>query len=159
MGDFKKPYPKLVAFFNYYQMLGGLIGLLVTFILLKNPSSDSAYILRIVTQTLVFLLSFYCGYTFLNKDDKRGIDLSIFCHVLQLFQVKAGGIFYVFASGLGFFVPISGTPDESATLISTSTYNLELSPLDATSFWSINLIAVVMLILLIILKFAYAKNK
>lgn len=157
MSNFYKRYPKLIAFFTYYQMLGGLIGLLVTFILLRNPSSDGTYILRMTVQTLFFAFSFYCGYLFLNKDLRRATDLSIVCHILQLLQIQIGGLFYVFASGTGLFIKILGTQPEMGKFWSISYFNLEIISLNAPAFLSLNLVAFVMIILLILLKQSYEK--
>lgn len=158
MGDFKRKYPKLIAFFTYYQMLGGLLGLMITFILLKNPSSDIEYIGEFIAQTVAFCLSFYCGYQFLNKANRAAIDWSIFCHLLQLVQFKIGGFYFLFASGIGFFRTLQGSPTNNTTTLSISKFRLEVAPLDSPDYFSLNLIALLMLILLIILKIAYAKK-
>ncbi len=82
-------------------MIGGLIGLLITFLLLRKlPISPETWTLFII-QTLLFCFTFYCGYAFMNKDYRRAVNLSLYANLLQIVPFAIGGIGYNFVSGLG----------------------------------------------------------
>lgn len=137
-----------IAFLTYYLMLAGLIGLLVSFLLLRNPEPAFWYWLTLITQGLLFFACFYAGYLFLNKDYKRAIDWSIIVQFLQLVSFSAGGWSYYFVSGVGLFIGYSGATEGLDLSAGISEFEWLIVPRSEAFSLSINIIALIILIIL-----------
>ena len=151
-----KGFHRWAGFMTYYHMVGGLIGLLITFLLLRKlPISGDTWVLFII-QTILFCFTFYCGYAFMNKDYKRAVRLSLYANILQVIPFAIGGIGYTFVSGLGATLKYS--------LIEASALKMEFdissfalgSGNNADDFIGINFIAILVVFALFTM---HAENK
>ncbi|MEP2935337.1 MAG: hypothetical protein ABJM06_06440 [Gilvibacter sp.] len=141
-----KGFHRLAAFMTYYHMIAGLLGLMITFLLLRKlPIPSDTWVLFFI-QTILFCLVFYCGYAFMNKDYKRGIILSIFINVLQVIPFNIDGIGFEFIGGVSaslkyFFAPSSF----GAMEFSLPDFNLA-EAVASSEYFGVNFVALLILI-------------
>ncbi|MDC7998147.1 hypothetical protein [Gilvibacter sediminis] len=144
-----------VGFMTYYFMVGGLIGLLVSFLRLRHPGDDSWFWFTLITQTVLFSLFFYVGYLFLNKENQRASELGIVIQLLQLVTFAAWGWSYYFAGGIGLAFTY-GLETQSVELIAgVSEFELELIPKRTPKQFGLNVFALIILTILLRIRKTY----
>ena len=146
---------KRVAFMTYFFMVGGLIGLLVSFLRLRHPGDDSWFWFTLSVQTVLFSLFFYVGYLFLNKENRRASELGIFIQVLQIFTFTAWGWSYYFAGGIGLSLTYLLEPGALEFSAGVSEFIWDLVPKRQGKQVGINIFALVILFILLRIRKAY----
>lgn len=139
-----KEFHRWASFMTYFHMIGGLMGLLVTFLLLRTDPLTGHIWLLIALQSVLFSLIFYCGYAFLNKDYKLAIQFSTYMWLLQLVPFDTGNIGYLFFAGLGALVKFGLTDHGITYQFGISKFELA-DPSFTGDFVGINLIAIFIL--------------
>lgn len=144
-----------IGFLTYYLMLAGLVGMLVSFIDLRKPESDFWFWFSLCTAGVLFLMCFYSGYLFLNKDPKRAAEWGILVHLLQLFSFTAWGWSYYFAAGLGFTITYYKPDSSFGVIAGISEFEWIIVPKASPEEFGFNLLAFVILIILFRIRKTY----
>lgn len=144
-----------VAFLTYYLMLAGLVGLLVTFIDLRKPQSDFWYWFSMCTAGVLFLMCFYSGYLFLNKDEKKATEWGIIVHILQLISFTAWGWSYFFVTGLGLTVSYDFAIPGIEFAAGISDFEWSIVPKSTPQEFGFNIFAFIILIILVRIRKSY----
>ncbi len=98
----------LIRLIGVIQILGGLLGLTLTF--RQGFGFVFNYFIYFIIITFAFSFGIYCGVILLTKNISRGINLSIINQFLQVvqFSILGNGIEYV--AGIYFAIGFSDTP-------------------------------------------------
>ena len=144
-----------VGFMTYYFMVGGLIGLLVSFLRLRHLGDDSWFWFTLITQSVLFSLFFYVGYLFLNKENKRASELGIVIQLLQLVTFAAWGWSYYFAGGIGLSFTYGLETQNVELIAGVSEFEWELIPKRAPKQFGINVFALIILTILLRIRKSY----
>lgn len=127
--------------FGIYQIIGGLIGIVVMIPYYRFSGHIANIILSVLAITL-FLFSIYTGWT-LFKLRFKGIKLTILNQLLQTFSVAVSTFYFSYISGLSFAFNI----DVAGSLLfgfklNTSTFSFNFSGGDKQTYFSINILAI-----------------
>ena len=89
--------------FGWYQIIGGIVGLLITIWLLAHTGQINGLLLLFILIAFgLYGFSIYCGRLLLTDNYSRGLGLSVINQVLQIIHFAMLGYAYQYASGLMF---------------------------------------------------------
>jgi hypothetical protein len=129
----------------WYQMVGGIMGILLTFWLIFRMGQVNGLIILIVLLALgLYGFSIYSGRLLLTDHYTKGLRLTIINQALQVLQFAMLGYGFLYASGLMFAVGIkmeNGLTFDFNFGI-TSTWNISFASSETPFNISINLIAI-----------------
>jgi hypothetical protein len=135
---------KILAF---YQIITGVLGLL--FLLLFNITSSSTIFVIIIG---LYSFSIYSGYLLLTKKLKKGLDMTLYNQLFQVFGFGISGFTFEYFSGIFLSLGLNFTND---TIINYnagfSTWILNLGSND-NLFININIIAIIIILYTLNLK-------
>jgi len=135
---------KILAF---YQIITGVLGLL--FLLLFNITSSSTIFLIIIG---LYSFSIYSGYLLLTKKLKKGLDMTLYNQLFQVFGFGISGFTFEYFSGIYLSFGLNITHD---TIINYNagfnTWILNLGSND-NLFININIIAIIIILYTLNLK-------
>jgi len=89
--------------FGWYQIIGGIAGLLITIWVLAHTGQINGLILSLILVAFgLYGFSIYCGRLLLTDNYFRGLSLSIINQALQIIHFAMLGYAYQYASGVMF---------------------------------------------------------
>jgi uncharacterized membrane protein len=89
--------------FGWYQIIGGIAGLLITIWLLAHTGQINGLVLLLILVAFgLYGFSIYCGRLLLTDNYSRGLSLSIINQALQIIHFAMLGYAYQYSSGLMF---------------------------------------------------------
>ena len=101
---------------GYYQIIGGVVGLILTIYFLIKQAAISGFILFFILIGLfLFSYSIYCG-NLLRKLDLKGLSYSIWNQALQVFPFGLLGIGFRYYSGVFFMFGFEWTDSFNPSL-------------------------------------------
>lgn len=145
---------KLTKALGIYQILGGLMGLILgTYYTVKAD----VFTVSIFKLTILFLLlysfSIYCGFLLLNKNYEKGLNLSIINQILQIISFSVLGFTFQYTSGAFLYFGLNLTTDTLLTYnLGLTTFNFKWSSDSQTAAFSINIISLILINILFNLK-------
>jgi hypothetical protein len=129
----------------WYQIIGGITGLLLTIWLIAHTGQINGLILLILLfATGLYSFSFYCGRLLMTNKYLIGFKLSLINQAIQILQFAMLGYAFWYASGLMFTLGIKVNNGFTFTFDFGffSTYQISLA-IDETEFkLAINLVAI-----------------
>lgn len=150
-----------IKYLGFYQLIGGIIGILNTLRFLPNFSQVNGAI------SLIFLIIFclygfsvYCGYLLIKKRNINGLNLSIYNQLIQVLGFGILGYAFQFTAGIYAGIKLNLTNDTILTFMfghSAAMINLNSYP-NFTEI-SINFIALFFINMLFNLKSKLEQNK
>lgn len=150
-----------IKYLGFYQLIGGIIGILNTLRFLPNFSQVNGAI------SLIFLIIFclygfsvYCGYLLIKKRNIIGLNLSIYNQLIQVLGFGILGYAFQFTAGIYAGIKLNLTNDTILTFMfghSAAMINLNSYP-NFTEI-SINFIALFFINMLFNLKSKLEQNK
>ncbi|MEO6980376.1 MAG: hypothetical protein ABI113_18435 [Mucilaginibacter sp.] len=131
--------------FGWYQIIGGIVGVLLTLYLLAL--TDQLTGLMMILYLIAFGLysfSIYSGRILLGNNHERGLNLSILNQAMQVVSFTLLGYGFMYVSGMMFLVSIKA---EAGVKINfnfsfTSTWHLYFKSDDSTNEFAINFLAI-----------------
>jgi hypothetical protein len=94
----------------YYQIIGGVTGLLFSFIeLFKMRPIFNINLLIFLVIFLLFTYSIFCGFLILSGKIKSGLDNSLVNQLIQLINFSLFGLTFRYASGIILAIGIDHT--------------------------------------------------
>ncbi|WP_034257695.1 hypothetical protein [Altibacter lentus] len=134
-------------FLGYYQIIGGIIGFLLSIALIvKQPIINGISFLIIMIVLGLMSFSTYCGYLLIKKQLKKGINLSIINQALQIIGFGVLGYGFKYTSGILLGVRIDLTNDFIIGLdLNITSWTLYWNSNFDLSFISINFFAIFIL--------------
>lgn len=160
----EKRLKKYINFLEIYQIIGGLVGLLITIYLLLTSdlhkyNSIIGYI-TLITPFLFFGFCIYSGVLLNSKKYALGLKLVFISFLFQLIEFEIFGLFYSSINGLGIKIRLDLTKDvffgfdyQPSHFLFQTSLNLEVFII------KINLIAIFMLFFIYNIYNALKKNK
>ena len=101
---------------GYYQIIGGVVGLLITIYFLISLATISGLLLFfIIIASFLYSYSIYCG-NLLRKLELKGLNYSFWNQALQLVPFGLLGIGFRYFSGLHFIIGFEWTDNFSPNL-------------------------------------------
>ena len=143
-----------LKYIGFYQLVGGIVGILNTIRFLPNLTQVNGGIFLILL--LIFALysySIYCGYLLIKKRNIKGINFSIYNQLLQIIGFGVLGFAFHFTAGIYAGIKLNLTNDTILTFMfghSAAMININSNP-EFTEL-SINIIALILLNLILNLK-------
>jgi hypothetical protein len=134
-----------IKIFGWYQLIGGVVGLLLTIWLLARAGQMTGIL------TLLFLVAFglyifscYCGWLLVKNNFIKGLNLSVVNQALQVLHFAMFGYAYSFSSGLLFSI---GMGIKQGLVFNfdaelTSTWQLSVGTNSTSFILAINLVAI-----------------
>ncbi|PWG82687.1 hypothetical protein [Pararcticibacter amylolyticus] len=96
---------------GYYEITGGLIGIFITIRMLAyEPALTGINLLLYLLAASLFCFSIYCG-NLLRKSNIKGIKLSTWNQILQVFQIKISVGAFIYCSGINVGAGITAAND------------------------------------------------
>jgi len=131
--------------FGWYQIIGGIVGVLLTLYLLARTGQLTG--LMMILYLIAFGLygfSIYSGRAVLGNNHERGLNLSILNQAMQVVSFTLLGYGFMYVSGMMFLVGIKA---EAGVKINfnfslTSTWYLYFKSDDSTNEFAINFLAI-----------------
>lgn len=138
---------KRLNILGYYQLIGGIIGIVITLIFLINQGIlNGPLIVLLLTAIILMTYSTYCGFLLIRKQLNKGIKLSIINQALQIIGFGVLGYSFKYASGVLLGLRIDLTNDFIIGLdLNITTWKLNWNSDPELTFISINFIAILIL--------------
>lgn len=138
---------KKINVLAYYQIVIGVVGIL--FLLLMNLKISSTLIITILG---LYSFSIYTGYILLQKNLKKGMDLSILNQLIQVIGFGISGFAYEYFSGVFLTIGFNITNDTIINYnIGFNTWTINLGS-NSNLFINANLVAILLMIFIFRLK-------
>ncbi|MCZ8197007.1 MAG: hypothetical protein O9267_05335 [Flavobacterium sp.] len=143
-----------LKYIGFYQLVGGIVGILNTIRFLPNLTQVNGGIFLILL--LIFALysySIYCGYLLIKKRNIKGINYSIYNQLIQIIGFGVLGFAFHFTAGIYTGIKLNLTNDTILTFMfghSAAMININSNP-EFTEL-SLNIIALILLNLILNLK-------
>ena len=139
---------KSIKLLAYYEIIGGILGLIVlTYFVSVTSPILLPQVLIITIGGILFILSIISGQQLLEKNPKRGLMLSTVTQLLQLVSFAVSGYSFLFVSGLMLSVGIELTNSfEITSSFSLSELDINYNHQHDLIFFKINIVAVFLLV-------------
>ena len=143
-----------LKYIGFYQLVGGIVGILNTIRFVPNLSQINGGIFLIFL--LIFALysySIYCGYLLIKRRNIKGINFSIYNQLIQIIGFGVLGFAFHFTAGIYAGIKLNLTNDTILTFMfghSAAMININSNP-EFTEL-SLNIIALILLNLILNLK-------
>lgn len=136
-----------IKYLASYQILNGVLGILL--LLLMNQKFSSSLIVIIIG---LYSFSIYSGYSLLQKNYKKGLDLSIYNQLIQVIGFGISGFAFEYYSGI--FVSLGFNITNDTIINYNAGFNTWILNLSSNSnlFININLVAIALIIFIFKLK-------
>ena len=147
--EIKKPIISKVNLLAYYQILGGIVGIILIALLIANVSNyTSLIIIMIFIASVLYSYSIACGI-FLFKNVKRGLKYSIINQFLQIINFSLFGYGFKYISGLFFTIETDIARSFNFELKwGTSSWEFLFNNDNGEKVISINLVAIFLVVLI-----------
>jgi hypothetical protein len=148
-----------IKYIGFYQLVGGIIGILNTIRFLPNFTQINGGIFLILL--LIFALysySIFCGYLLIKMRNIKGLNLSIYNQLIQIIGFGVLGFAFHFTAGIYAGIKLNLTHDTILTFMfghSAAMININSNP-EFTEL-SLNVIALILLNLILNLKSKFEK--
>ena len=142
---------KTLVAIGYYQIIGGIIGILmVVFVLFKINPTHSIIAFTFIVAILAFLFSIVCGVYLLKRNsDKAVIIASIINQLLQIPTFITSAFTYKFISGMGITLGWTFNSGHINLSANISNFLIEWGPNSSASFYlGVNLVAIFLVVLM-----------
>jgi hypothetical protein len=143
-----------LKYIGYYQLVGGIIGVLSTTRFLPNFTLINGGIFLIFL--LIFALysySIYCGYLLIKKRNIKGINLSIYNQLIQIIGFGVLGFAFHFTAGVYAGIKLNLTNDTILTfMFGHSAAMININSNHEYTELSLNIIALILLNIILNLK-------
>lgn len=130
-----------------YQIVGGVIGIVITMINLGKLLQADYGIIFFLVFCAMFSYSIYCGVILHVGDYDKGLFLSKINQILQVVQIAVGGIIFKFHSGFGiteYYYLDAGYFTTSIDLSTVNMYFMEVDdPVVGVNFVALGLVALI----------------
>ena len=131
---------------GWYQIVGGIIGILMTVWLLAHTGQINGLMLLLLLIAFgLYGFSIYCG-RLLFKDYAQGLKLSVINQAIQIIHFAMLGYAYQYISGLMFEIGLSKKPGFNLifnfNFALSSTWQLSVGTSDRSFILAINLMAI-----------------
>ena len=108
-----------MKYIGYYQLAGGLIGIILTLrVFIHEPSFSGLSLLFYAIAFLLFGFSIFCG-NLLRKGNTKGLSLSTYNQLVQILQFSISIVGFTYYSGIAFSIGfnwIDKVPDVNIAL-------------------------------------------
>jgi len=143
-----------IKILGIYQIAGGVLGLLFTFIFFSKLFFGNKSVLTIILSSiLLFSFSVYCGFLLLTKKYDKGLNLSIINQIIQVISFSVLGYTFEFCSGIFLKFGLDLTSDTLLTYnFGLTTWNLKLNSDPSLTKISINILALMLINLIFNIK-------
>ncbi len=138
---------KKLNILGYYQLIGGIIGLLFTLYILLNQSilNGLSMILFLIALGLM-AFSIYCGFLILKKQYEKGINFSMINQALQVIGFGVLGYSFKYTSGILLGLTVDLTNDLIIGLnFNVTTWKMNWNSDPDLTYLSINFVAIFIL--------------
>jgi|WetSurMetagenome_2_1015567.scaffolds.fasta_scaffold05627_7 hypothetical protein len=102
---------KKINFLAYYQIVGGIIGFVLTLWLLTSLSFNILTLMVLLVTIGLYIFSIYCGKVLIDRRIKRGLELSITNQALQAISFYYAGFSLRYVAGVNLSLGIDITND------------------------------------------------
>lgn len=143
-----------IKYLGFYQLIGGIIGILNTIRLIPNFTQiNGGIFLLILAIFLLYSFSIYCGYLLIKKQNIQGLNLSVYNQLIQVIGFGVLGYAFHFTAGIYGGIKLNLTNDTIATfMFGQSMARIDINNLNGLTEISINFIAIILLNLIFNLK-------
>jgi hypothetical protein len=131
--------------FGWYQIIGGILGVLLTFYLLAHTNQVTGLIIILYLVAFgLYAFSIYCGWLLLTDNQLKGLNLSIINQAFQILNFTLFGYGFMYVSGM---MILGGVKAEDGFKIAfnfslTSTWHLYFASDDKSMELGINFLAI-----------------
>jgi hypothetical protein len=141
-------------YLGFYQLIGGIIGILYTVRLLPNFTQiNGGIFLLLLAIFILYSFSVFCGYLLLKKRNIQGLNLSIYNQLIQIVGFGVLGYAFQFTAGVYGGIKLNLTNDTIINfMFGHSMARIDINNLDGFTEISINFVAVILLNLIFKLK-------
>ncbi|NVO33315.1 hypothetical protein [Hymenobacter lapidiphilus] len=138
---------KEIKWLAYYQIAGGIIGLLTVLVFLFNLSESNWLLAFIfIPAVLLYLFSIGCGRRLLGENVESGLRISMINQLIQVFGLSAIGYAFAFASGVSMWVELDLTDDFNFSVeMGLSKFDFKVASEEQVISVSINIVALVLI--------------
>jgi hypothetical protein len=143
-----------IKYLGFYQLIGGIIGILNTIRFLPNFTQINGGIFLIFLAIfLLYSFSVYCGYLLIKKRNIEGLNLSMYNQVIQIIGFAVLGYAFHFTAGIYGGIKLNLTNDTIINfMFGHSMARIDINNLNGFTEISINFIAIILLNLILNLK-------
>lgn len=150
-----------IRYIGFYQLAGGVLGILNTIRLLLNVAQINGGILFVLLLILaLYSYSVYCGYLLVKNRMAKGLNLSVYNQLLQVIGFGVLGFAFNYSAGIYAGISVNLTNDTLFSLMlgfSKATITLNRHP-EFTEL-SLNVVALILLNVLLNLKSKWEKRE
>ena len=149
-----------IKFVGFYQLIGGIIGILNTIRFLPNFAQlNGGIFLILLTIFVLYGFSVFCGFLLIRKGNIEGLNLSIYNQLIQIIGFGVFGFAFNFTAGIYAGIKLNLTNETILKFFvghSSSMININMN----TEFTqlSINFIALILVNFIFNLKSKLIKN-
>ncbi|WP_369765217.1 hypothetical protein [Flavobacterium sp. WC2429] len=143
-----------IKYLGFYQLIGGIIGILNTIRFLPNFTQiNGGIFLLLLAIFLLYSFSVFCGYLLLKKRNIEGLNLSIYNQLIQIVGFGVLGYAFHFTAGVYGGIKLNLTNDTIINfMFGHSMARIDINNLNGFTEISINFIAIILLNLIFNLK-------
>ncbi|MGO4906684.1 hypothetical protein [Flavobacterium sp. W20_MBD1_R3] len=143
-----------IKYLGFYQLIGGIIGILNTIRFLPNFTQiNGGIFLLLLAIFLLYSFSVFCGYLLLKKRNIEGLNLSIYNQLIQIVGFGVLGYAFHFTAGIYGGIKLNLTNDTIINfMFGHSMARIDINNLNGFTEISINFIAIILLNLIFNLK-------
>jgi hypothetical protein len=156
----KMTFENKIKTLGIYQLIGGILGILITIRYLPNFSTFYGGLLLLFL--IIFSLqsfSVYCGYLLLKKKILKGLNLSIYNQFIQIISFGVLGFYFKYSAGIYAGIKLNLTNDTIFTFMAgLSTTALAIDDYIDFKELSINFIALIIINFIFNLKSEFEKR-
>jgi len=138
-----------INFIAYYQIIGGAIGLLLTFSIFVNYDLNISVWFIVLLTLGLYTFSMFCGKTLLDGKVQKGLQLSTINQLLQSVNFAMAGFAFKYVAGVNLAIGIDYTNDfQFFFRYSLSEFQVNLNSQKTLVSVGINLMAIGLIILI-----------
>lgn len=143
-----------IKYLGFYQLIGGIVGILNTIRFLPNFTQiNGGIFLLLLAIFLLYSFSVYCGYLLIKKRNIEGLNLSIYNQLIQIIGFGVFGYAFHFTAGIYGGIKLNLTNDTIVNfMFGHSMARIDINNLNGFTEISINFIAIILLNLIFNLK-------
>jgi hypothetical protein len=143
-----------IKYLGFYQLIGGIIGILNTIRFLPNFTQiNGGIFLLLLAIFLLYSFSVYCGYLLIKKRNIEGLNLSMYNQLIQIIGFAVLGYAFHFTAGIYGGIKLNLTNDTIINfMFGHSMARIDINNLNGFTEISINFIAIILLNLIFNLK-------
>lgn len=143
-----------IKYLGFYQLIGGIVGILNTIRFLPNFTQiNGGIFLLLLAIFILYSFSIYCGYLLIKKQNSQGLNLSVYNQLIQIIGFGVLGYAFHFTAGIYGGIKLNLTNDTIASfMFGHSMARIDINNPNGFTEISINFIAIILLNLIFNLK-------